>query len=281
MTRPMRNDGCFGMNSKNSMSCCLYPILSFSTKLSSGEKLEKDRYLPISSSLNAILSEFRDKAYKDIPAPKLRENEELLYIPNDPTTIESKHLKDADITPAERKPDVIGVFVPFLRNMFDEDGIEDYDFDAMATGIVREEFATKGRKESCKPTWGDVQQTWELKNTNKKMEFPNENAVWVFSIDLMINRKRKYRNRNRRRSSQPNVAVRETMIPRNALTRSLAVEVHIRRASLTKAKAQPAVSACLDLRGVVGHSIMMYSVPSMLSNASALPGSLRIVLLRY
>ena len=178
MTRPMRNDGCFGMNSKNSMSCCLYPILSFSTKLSSGEKLEKDRYLPISSSLNAILSEFRDKAYKDIPAPKLRENEELLYIPNDPTTIESKHLKDADITPAERKPDVIGVFVPFLRNMFDQDGIEDYNHDAMVTAIGQGKLVAKGGKGSCKPTWGDVQQTWELKNTNKKMEFPGEDAVW-------------------------------------------------------------------------------------------------------
>ena len=61
--------------------------------LSSEKKLEKERYHPISKALNAILSEFRDKAYGDIPVPEVSESEEVAYMPNDPVTIESSHLR--------------------------------------------------------------------------------------------------------------------------------------------------------------------------------------------
>ena len=146
--------------------------------LSSEKKLEKDRYHPISKALNAILREFRGKAYGDIPVPELRENEEVVYMPNDPATIESSHLKGERIARADRKPDVIGVFVPFFREMFKGNNVADFDFKDVVTEIGKTHFSKTKRNFSCKPTWKDVQQTWELKNAGKEMKFPVENATW-------------------------------------------------------------------------------------------------------
>ena len=146
--------------------------------LSSEKKLEKDRYHPISKALNAILREFRGKAYGDIPVPELRENEEVVYMPNDPATIESSHLKGERIARADRKPDVIGVFVPFFREMFEGNNVADFDFKDVVTEIGKTHFSKTKRNFSCKPTWKDVQQTWELKNAGKEMKFPVENATW-------------------------------------------------------------------------------------------------------
>ena len=105
---------------------------------------------------------------------------------NDPVTIESSHLRHRKFSRAERKPDVTGAFVPFFRHFFEGKDVADYDFEDVVTAIGQPDFFTAKRKVSRKPTWRDVQQTWELKNTGKEMKFPVENTTW--NAENILNR---------------------------------------------------------------------------------------------
>lgn len=152
--------------------------------------MEKDRYQPFSGALNAIQKHFRAKSYPNIPVPEQRAGEEeVIYLPNDPATITSEYMYDN----AHRKPDIIGVFVPYMRERYP--ALKDYSFDDMAKGIADGNIKaagldeTAGTKKASKTPenkdsmkWIDVHQTWELKVRKvKKDSFQFQQKMW--SVD--------------------------------------------------------------------------------------------------
>lgn len=91
-----------------------------------------------------------------------------------------------------RKPDIIGVFAPYMRERYPE--LADYSFEDLAEGIANGTIKSAGlfdktgtKKTSKTPEkqpmkWIDVQQTWELKVRKvKKDSFAFQQKMW--SVD--------------------------------------------------------------------------------------------------
>ena len=124
--------------------------------------------------LSAILSVFRGKPYKDIPAPQLHESEEVPCILNDSVAIESKHLRHGMNARADRKLYVTSVFASFLRDIFKEDDTAHFALDDMSIAIDRGYFSKNGRKMLYNCSWSDVQMTGRPKNTHKSTGLPED-----------------------------------------------------------------------------------------------------------
>ncbi|KAF8637428.1 hypothetical protein AX16_010819 [Volvariella volvacea WC 439] len=126
---------------------------------------EKRRYSPLANALNAIMMEYRDRQFSNLPTPipSTREGNELIYIPNDPQVIQSDYISRHFNSTTKRKPDVISVYVSLLRNTIDDN--QSYFYADWVTHIYKDKY--KAEKREYKPTWKDVQQTWELKASKK------------------------------------------------------------------------------------------------------------------
>lgn len=155
------------------MSSCALPLQS-SGKLikpfSCGQPIEKDRYMPLSIAINAIMREFADTAFGPLPIPNAMEGEEqILYSPNDPNVIESKHLHAV----GHHKPDIIGMPLSSYCDIYTE--YEKANSEDMEELIAKN--ALRNTKASRKPIWKDPRQTWELKVEEPKLVY--EEYTWT------------------------------------------------------------------------------------------------------
>lgn len=130
---------------------------------------EKDRYLPLSIALNTILSEFGDVAFGTLLVPNATEGkEQVIYSPNDPTVIESKHLH----TIGYHKPDIVGMFVSSLCKIYKK--FEESEYKDFAKLISDNSLIDEAEQ---KPDWKDAIQTWELKVDKPKLVY--EEHTWT------------------------------------------------------------------------------------------------------
>ncbi|EEB89019.1 hypothetical protein MPER_12938 [Moniliophthora perniciosa FA553] len=112
---------------------------------------EAERYKHLVSVLNTILCNFRSHEFKDMITPDEMDDNELIFIANDPAVIK------ADVTGTERKPDIIATSLDTLNSWFSDWG-----------QCVWTNWRSKIDKGSKPPAgldrrWLGARQPWELK----------------------------------------------------------------------------------------------------------------------
>lgn len=125
--------------------------------------------------LNTILTEFEHKAFGSLPIPSSTDDKDkIIFTPNDPIVIESKHLHATGYT----KPDIVGMHLSSLRDIYQEH--QKCNFKDMARLIS--ESTLRKAKPSRKPVWRDPKQVWELKVKQKKPKFTEG---WWSAVEIM------------------------------------------------------------------------------------------------
>ncbi|KAF8660115.1 hypothetical protein AX16_001642, partial [Volvariella volvacea WC 439] len=127
--------------------------------------VQKRRCSLLSNALNAIMMEYRDRQFSNLPTsiPSTREEDELIYIPNDPQIIQSDYISRHFGSTTKRKPDVISVYISLLRDIVDD--TRSYSYADWVTYICKDTYKIEQRGNM--PTWKSIQQTWELRTSMK------------------------------------------------------------------------------------------------------------------
>ena len=79
---------------------------------------------------------------------------------------------DSEWDAADRKPDVIGVFVSYLKKKFpslSEEEFEEWQVEVSkgSQGVIGKKNSMNIEESAYKTRWSDVHQTWELKKHRK------------------------------------------------------------------------------------------------------------------
>ena len=134
--------------------------MNFSFSRSQNDVMKRNKTL--SSALNTILTEFRDKEYGHLPTPSRQAaGEELIFMSNYQAFVESNHIAN-HASSSKRRPDIIATFTSTLRKHYTSGHKSKFeDWVRLASdGWFNDLLTRKGR-------WIDVQLAWEIEPSHR------------------------------------------------------------------------------------------------------------------